>query len=1269
MRVKGLTVVPLLRRVLMKTARTFLPFFAAFTAVAVILVAASCHAQTPTPTKTLLFFSPSASVSVGTVLTVSATVNAAGKPVHPGLVLFCNAAAPRCEGSAILAQAQLPVTGKASVHLRFGIGTYSIKAVFSGITHTSAQSPTLRAASASAVQVLTVKSRGLAFTQTSIDESAGTTSTYNFTSTVTSFNGPAPQGNLTFEDISAGTIPLATVPLSSGAKGVQFNYLGAFTDTEDADQVNVADFNGDGIPDVVADYHSGGSLTVSLGRSDGSLMSVYTAQFGNIGGGLTVADFNSDGIPDLAVGDASTGTDPCCSVSILIGKGDGAFTLQSQFPVGHGNLSLASGDFNGDGIPDLAVTNHDDSTLTIALGVGDGSFTTPLPIALDGEPFALTAADFNGDGSPDIAAIINRNSGPSSIEILLSNGDGTFTAGTVTLSGSDAYGIAANDLDGDGILDLSVTDATSGTVTTFKGDGRGGFNTPLSIVIGNSAKTVKIADFDGDGIPDLAVSGLYNNFAVLFGAGDRTFSITNAPFRLDSTALSFVVADFNDDGVPDLVSAFDNYPAMKIEDMPSVTVSLNGQSFPVFGRHAITASYSGDNTLPPSKPFNPVFVDTYPPVPVVIPSSGAYPGTVTLTITDVAPNAAIYYQIGPYNSPSNQTILYTGPFQLPPPSGSQTAVEFAAYASVSCGQGCSVGSPVENEIYYTPYPTQTTLSVAPGASIQAGTPVTLIAHVTGVSTPFHNGIVLFCNAVAAHCEDSAILGSAKLTAGGTAKLHLRLGVGSYNIRAVFQGTYQVNNLDPTQTQNFNAPSTSTVQPLTVKGQSITTTTSINAAQVDGVYNFTSRVSAFSRASIAGTLSIRDSVNGGPSVLLGSIILNPANTVVGLTTAAPIVAGRLPNTIAVADFNQDGIPDAVTGNYDENTLSILQGNGDGTFTAKSKITVSASPDFVAVGDLNGDGIPDIVVTTRSTNSLTILLGNTNGTFTQKTTLTVTGGPLYTTVADLDGDGVLDIATANIDSGTITVFLGSDDGNFMSLSDISVPGKPVSLAVADFNHDGIADLAASNEDGTVSILLGTGNTSYPYLGSVAFYAASSLNPGGSGTLVTGDFNGDGVPDLAAPGSNGLTIYLANGDGTFAFKTSLAMSHLHSLSVADFNSDGKSDLAITETIGNQIETVVFLGAGDGTFPRTTTPKVTPFYKSTVIADFNGDGIPDLAGTNPSNNSVGVLLGNQTTTGAIHNIMLLMPGTHVITPTYSGTSTLASSVGPPLTLVVAGP
>jgi hypothetical protein len=189
------------------------------------------------------------------------------------------------------------------------------------------------------------------------------------------------------------------------------------------------------------------------------------------------------------------------------------------------------------------------------------------------------------------------------------------------------------------------------------------------------------------------------------------------------------------------------------------------------------------------------------------------------------------------------------------------------------------------------------------------------------------------------------------------------------------------------------------------------------------------------------------------------------------------------------------------------------------------------------------------------------------------------------------------------------------------------------------------------------------------SLLFSTAPSLNPGGHGLIATGDFNGDGIPDLAVPTASAIAIYLGKGDGTFAFKGSVPASDVQSIEVADFNGDNLSDLAVTKGTGTQTSVVLFLGAGDGTFPRSTKPKPTPFSASTITGDFNGDSIPDLAALDLRNNTVGVLLGEQNIIGAIHGITLSTPGTHTISAIYSGFGTFAGSASQPVTINVSKP
>src|SRR2546422_886081 len=133
---------------------------------------------------------------------------------------------------------------------------------------------------------------------------------------------------------------------------------------------------------------------------------------------VAVGDFNGDGRPDLAVANFGSNT-----VSVLLGIGDGSFQPARTFAAGTSPLSVAVGDFNGDGRPDLAVANFGSNTVSVLLGIGDGTFQPALTFAAGTQPVFVAVGDLNGDGRPDLAV---ANTGSDNVSVLLGIGDGTF---------------------------------------------------------------------------------------------------------------------------------------------------------------------------------------------------------------------------------------------------------------------------------------------------------------------------------------------------------------------------------------------------------------------------------------------------------------------------------------------------------------------------------------------------------------------------------------------------------------------------------------------------------------------------------------------------------------------------------------------------------------------------------------------------------------------------------------------------------------------------
>jgi len=370
----------------------------------------------------------------------------------------------------------------------------------------------------------------------------------------------------------------------------------------------------------------------------------------------------------------------------------------------------------------------------------------------------------------------------------------------------------------------------------------------------------------------------------------------------------------------------------------------------------------------------------------------------------------------------------------------------------------------------------------------------------------------------------------------------------------------------------------------------------------------------------GKLDLAVANGVGVSVLLG-------NGDGAFQPAVTYAAGTYTESIAVGDFNGDGKLDlVVTNNLSSGgTVSVLLGNGDGTFQAPRTYGVGASPYGVAVGDFNGDGKLDLVVTNSgSSGSVSVLLGNGDGTFQAAVNYNVGTYPYSVAVGDFNGDGKPDLVVTNYTSSTsdnsVSVLLGNGDGTFQPALNSAAGTDLISVAVGDFSGDGILDLAlASYLSGKLTVLLGNGDGTFQPPVNYTVGKNSRL-------VVAGGFNGDGKLDLAVanaanlPG-NTVSVLLGNGDGTFqaAVNYGVTFSSPVSVAVGDFNGDGKPDLAVALLDGT---VTVLPGNGDGTFQAGVSYAVGGGLLSVAVGDFNRDGQPDLAMANQAGNSVAILL-----------------------------------------------
>ncbi len=327
--------------------------------------------------------------------------------------------------------------------------------------------------------------------------------------------------------------------------------------------VAVADFNGDGFDDLASANGGANNVSVLLGDGHGGFSSAPGSPFASGTGPLSLAvgDFNGDGAQDLAVAGATSGA----GVTVLLGDGAGGFVPAVGSPFATGAFAAAQaitvGDFNEDGMADLLVADRVNGTLLSLLGNGKGGFSVasgmPLALGLSAQaPVALAVADLNSDGLLDVA-VANQISG--NITVLLGNGVGGFTASASYRVGSQPFFIATGDFNADGKADLVFANNAGNGVTVLLGNGAGAFSeaagSPFSVA---SPWSVTVADIDGDGDQDIVAGSAVTGVTILLGNGKGGFTVVPGATG-GSIPISVAAGDFNKDGVMDIAAA--NYGA------------------------------------------------------------------------------------------------------------------------------------------------------------------------------------------------------------------------------------------------------------------------------------------------------------------------------------------------------------------------------------------------------------------------------------------------------------------------------------------------------------------------------------------------------------------------------------------------------------------------------------------------------------------------------------------------------------------------------------
>lgn len=354
---------------------------------------------------------------------------------------------------------------------------------------------------------------------------------------------------------------LGAVTLAQGQQFQSAVYYSVGPLASDPGDLVAGDVDGDGNLDLVVALDGPSvehGVAMLLGNPDGSFQPAHflsSAQPWTV----ALADFNEDGVLDFA--DLTS-----AGLTVFVSAGQQRYQRSAIVPEAYFPTSLAVADLNGDGHLDVAVVEDNyfgphPGYVTLSLGRGDGTFQPATKVYWVGDrPWHIAAADINGDGFVDlvISDAGNRKLDENTLFIMLNNGDGTFRSGSAYQVGIEAIDVAVSDLNHDGAADLITVTASNEAIAVLLGNGDGTFAAPIlysTAILGAGPNRVAVADFNGDGNADIAVVLEQGDPGIFYGQGDGTFSgpepiIINGSGA--SGAYGAVAGDFNHDGAADL---------------------------------------------------------------------------------------------------------------------------------------------------------------------------------------------------------------------------------------------------------------------------------------------------------------------------------------------------------------------------------------------------------------------------------------------------------------------------------------------------------------------------------------------------------------------------------------------------------------------------------------------------------------------------------------------------------------------------------------------